>query len=122
MANALRQIRERRGWSVGHLAKKLHMSKMRLSRLERSKTRLPLDLVKRLADALECHWLDILEGMIELPPDEIVLLKDYMKLNANNKSALRAAAHAFAAEQHDEPPAPEQSTGNPPGKGRAKAA
>ncbi len=62
MSNRIKELREDRGWSQEDLAHRAGTTNQQISNLENGKRRLTQDWMKRLADALECHPLDILDG------------------------------------------------------------
>lgn len=65
MSNFIKVIRKNRGWTQEELGQRVNTTSQQIGNLESGKRRLTQDWIRKLADALECHPLDITEG----PPD-----------------------------------------------------
>lgn len=65
--NYIRTIRKDRGMTLQELADKVGTSNQQISNHESSKRRLTIEWLHRYAAALECHILDIIEGLNETP-------------------------------------------------------
>jgi transcriptional regulator with XRE-family HTH domain len=63
MINALRPRRHALGLSLQQLADRVGTSKGQIDKLEKGQRRLTIDWLNRLAQALECHPVDLLPGL-----------------------------------------------------------
>lgn len=79
--SVVRRIREERGWTVEELARKLKWNKSRLSRYENDVTPLSMDILERIASALEMSPV-VLVGFY--------LNKHYPQLRRRNSAAWKA--------------------------------
>lgn len=81
MANFIKQIREEAGLTTAQLAEKVRTSQQQISRLENGQLRLTWEWMQRVANALECHPLDLVEGpAVPKDNDEKELLKKFRGL------------------------------------------
>ncbi|MBY0430980.1 MAG: helix-turn-helix domain-containing protein [Rhodospirillales bacterium] len=99
MQNRIRELREQRGLSLEQLAARAGTTNQQVSRLEKGQRRLTDDWLRRLAEALQVHPVDLLSDLA-LPPDESELLRRYRNLSEAQRQALLATARAF--EEPDE--------------------
>ena len=56
----MRIERKKRGWSQSQLAKKLHVSRVTISRYERGLSSINLDMVTMISKVFQCSFLDYL--------------------------------------------------------------
>lgn len=104
--NWIKEIRKDKGFSVEKLANLVGVSAPYITMLENSERRIYYDVLKKIADALECHPLDITDGPANVAPpatrDERELLDAYRKLSEAEQSRILGYAEALkAAEQAD---------------------
>ncbi|WP_428247248.1 helix-turn-helix domain-containing protein [Ferrovibrio sp.] len=94
MRNRLRDLRLDRGLTQEELAEKLGTTKQHLGRLENSKSRLSTEWIERLAEALQCHPLELLEDTVPaVTPDEKAVLELYRGLaEADRRAFLQIAS------------------------------
>jgi len=72
--SALRQIRERRGWTQKDLAKRLNTTDVSVSRYEKEDNRLTLPLLKQMSKALGCSIAEIVgEADLQANPPPAVI-------------------------------------------------
>ncbi|HCS22812.1 MAG TPA: hypothetical protein DIW20_03605 [Rhodospirillaceae bacterium] len=62
MSNFIKQIREQAGITTAELAARVRTSQQQITNLENGKRKLTWEWMQRLADGLECHPLDLVEG------------------------------------------------------------
>lgn len=80
-ANFIKQIREDRDISTAKLASMMNTTPQQISHLELGKRKLSWEWILRLADALQCHPLDITEGPAKpKAPQERDLLNKFRQL------------------------------------------
>ena len=97
--NKIKALREERGWSMARLAEACHppTTASQINKLEKGKVRLTVDWMRRLADALECHQLDIMDGgPAMLKPREKALVNLFRGLSEEEQKAFYGAASALA--------------------------
>jgi transcriptional regulator with XRE-family HTH domain len=61
--NFIKDIRDDRGLSLEELAQRMNTTNQQISNLELGKRKLSWDWMQRLAGALECHPMDLVEGL-----------------------------------------------------------
>jgi len=83
--NYIKEIRTRRGMSLEDLAQAVGVTNPHISMLELGKRGLSWKMVQRIANALECAPLEIVEGANERPevksPSEQQLLASFRNLS-----------------------------------------
>lgn len=108
MRNYIRQFREERGLSQGDLARLVGTSNQQISHLEIGKRRLTQDWMRRIADALGCQAIDLIDGGPErLEPREQSLVDLFRGLSEPQRDAFYRTAAALAeshADNGDEEP------------------
>lgn len=84
--NFIKQLREQRNLTLQQLADACNTTHQQISNLENNKRKLTWEWMQRVADALECHPLDLVEGPAE-PKDqsERELIKAYRGLADGEK-------------------------------------
>lgn len=96
--NFIKNLREDRKMSMQELADRClpPTTNQQISRLEKSQRKLTQDWMVRLAAALECHPLDLMDGGPEtLKPDERALLETYRGMSENQKGVARSVVDAI---------------------------
>jgi len=96
MTNRIAEIRKARGLTLQEVATRAATTNQQVSHLERGRRKLSYEWMKRLASAMSCHPLDLLdhppetESMHEpvLSPRERELLNLFRSLNENEQDAL----------------------------------
>lgn len=92
MKNFISQLREERGLTLQELAQKVGTTHQQISNLEKGRRRLSWEWIQRIADALECHPLEIIEGPAAIIPkdeQEKELLKKFRGFDDSAKSAFK---------------------------------
>lgn len=105
MINALRPRRHALGLSLQQLADRVGTSKGQIDKLEKGQRRLTVDWLNRLAQALECHPVDLLPGLsapadatppaslsAELPPPSGISSLPYTTVPASISASHEGAA------------------------------
>ncbi len=102
MASKLRQIRERRGWSQSQLAERVNTTQVQIGRLEKGDRRLTVEWLQRLAQALDCKPIDLMdnglaeeEARYEAPPDGERVMRALIPTRFENCFWLRAGNDAL---------------------------
>lgn len=95
MRNRIREIRERLGLSLEALAERLGTTPMSLSRLERGKTRLKLEDVPKIADALGVEWHEIIGESPFLSTAEAKVIEAFRELPEDRKPNAEPALRAL---------------------------
>lgn len=93
--NKIKDLRDARGWSMQRLADACSppTTASQINKLEKGRIRLTVEWMQRLADALECHPADLLDGgPAALTPGERELLDHYRALTERGQDKLRGYA------------------------------
>ena len=91
--NYIRKMREKRGLSQEQLAQKLNTTNPQISNLELGKRRLTWEWMQRLAGALECQPLDLVENADRTDTHaEKNLLDTYRALDPHQQEAVHKMA------------------------------
>lgn len=81
MANFIKEIRNAQGLTLEQLADKVGTTPQQINFLEAGKRKLTWEWMQRVANALECHPLDLVEGpAVPKDNDEKELLKKFRGL------------------------------------------
>lgn len=102
MKNYLKELREDRGLTLQQLAEKAKTSNQQISNLEKSKRRLTWDWIMRLAEALQCHPLEITDGPAAILPkdeQERELLKKFRGFNDGEQKMFSHMLDSLAHEK-----------------------
>lgn len=105
MKNFIKQLREDRRLTTAQLAEKVGTSQQQISNLENGKRKLSWQWIQRLADALECHSLEITEGSSTIAPrndQEKELLRRFRGFNDGEKQMFSHMLKSFKNEQIDD--------------------
>ena len=95
--NHIRELRKGRGLSQNELARKIGTSNQQVSYLETGRRRLTDIWMLRLAEALECHPADLLNGGPErVTRRERMLVDIFRGLSEEQKTAFFKVASALA--------------------------
>ena len=95
--NYIRELRDARGWSQEELAGRTGTTNQQIGRLELGQRRLTAEWMYRLADALECHPTDLLDGgPARLKPRTRAIADIFEGLNEDQQDAFFKAASALA--------------------------
>ncbi len=98
MGNFIRQIRTERGYTTAELAQKVGTSQQQISKLERSSS-LKWEWIQRLASALDCHPMDITEGLARPHDDsEREIVKKFHQMAEAQKAAFMHIVDALLAQ------------------------
>jgi transcriptional regulator with XRE-family HTH domain len=99
MANFIKQIRLDRDLTAQQLADMLHTTQQQISLLEK-KTSLRWEWIVRIANALQCHPLDITEGpAVPRTPAERDLIQNFRALREPGKQQMFVHMIEAAAKQ-----------------------
>lgn len=90
-ANRIREIREDRGLTQEQLAERCNSTKATISKLELSQRGLSQTWLYRLATALECHWVELIEDT-PVPRDRYGRVLATCYLDGDNLNARLVAA------------------------------
>jgi len=97
--NRIRSIREDRGLTQEGLAALCHTSKAQVSKLEKGQRQLTQEWLYRLATALGCHWVELIEDTpIPRDRDEADLLGGYRGLSSEQQEFVRRIFRAQGIE------------------------
>ncbi len=88
-------LRLEQNLSMDRLGERCHppASGSQINKIEKGLTQLTMDWIYRIADALDVHYLDILEP---LPPQEAKLLQFYRGMSEEKATAVIQVAEAMA--------------------------
>jgi transcriptional regulator with XRE-family HTH domain len=97
MKNRIRELRTARGLTLKELARRVSTSNQQISHLETGKRRLTVGWMERIADALDCNPLELLEEELHLRNErERALVELFRGLSEEQKEAFLQAAAALA--------------------------
>ena len=97
MKNRIRELRTARGLTLRELAGRVSTSNQQISHLETGKRRLTVGWVERIARALDCHPLELLDEGLDLRNErERALIELYRGLSEEQQEAFLQAAAALA--------------------------
>jgi transcriptional regulator with XRE-family HTH domain len=103
----LRRLREDRLLSQAELAERAHTSQPQIDRLEKGLRRMSVDWAKRLAPALQCHWLDLMgEPQAAYSPQTKAIAEVVEGLSEDDQAAVYRHATALAHGNKPEPLSP----------------
>ncbi len=95
-ANRIRDVREDRGLTQEQLAEKTGTSNQQIGRLENRERRLTWEWIQLLANALECHPMDLVEASANASTDEMKLLQTYRALSPTEQKTVANMADYLA--------------------------
>lgn len=97
-ANRIRHLREERALTQEQLAEKTGTTNQQIGRLENRERRLTWDWMQRIAAALECHPMDLVEETVpaSASDDERKLLESYRALPDEEKRTVSNMADYLA--------------------------
>lgn len=96
-SNRIKDIREDRGLTQEQLAEKLCTSNQQIGRLENSERRLTWEWMQRIANALECHPMDLVdESSTSSNTEERKLLNTYRALPPQERKTVADMADYLA--------------------------
>lgn len=96
-ANQIRKMRENRHLTQEQLAEKIGTTNQQIGRLENQERRLTWEWMQRIANALECHPIDLVETAPTTASDEErKLLETYRQLSAEEKRTVTGMADYLA--------------------------
>ena len=96
-ANRIREVREARDFTQEFLAEKIGTSNQQIGRLENRERRLTWEWMQKIANALECHPMDLVEAAATPSNDEErKLLEAYRQLPAHERQTVNNMADYLA--------------------------
>ncbi len=97
MENRIRELRKRRGLTLKELAGLVDTSSQQISLLEKGKRRLTVEWMQRIAHALDCHPLELLDRGVHLKNErESALIELFRGLSEEQQEAFLKAVAALA--------------------------
>lgn len=99
MKNYIKQLREDRKLTTAQLGELAGTTQQQISLLENSKRSLRWDWIVRLADALQCHPMDITEGPGGSDPLERELIAKFRRFHETDKLKYVSIADAFIGDR-----------------------
>jgi transcriptional regulator with XRE-family HTH domain len=79
MENFIKEIRKSQGLSLEDLAQKIGTTPQQINFLENGKRKLTWDWMQRIANGLECHPIDLVEGPASTPTAKDATEADLLK-------------------------------------------
>jgi transcriptional regulator with XRE-family HTH domain len=103
MKNRIRELRKARGLTLKELARRVDTSNQQISHLETGKRRLTVGWLERIATALDCHPLELLDEGLHLRNErERALVELYRGLSEEQQDAFFEAVAALAKPLSDQ--------------------
>jgi transcriptional regulator with XRE-family HTH domain len=98
MQNRIKELRKARGLTLEALARMVNSSNQHISHLENGRRRLTVDWIERIANALDCHPLELLDNQVLARTErEITMLRLFRALSEEQQKALVVATAALAS-------------------------
>lgn len=96
--STLERLRDKADLSQQKLADKIGTSQSQIDRLEKGLRKMTPQWAKRLAPALECHWLELMDETppAQLEPQEAALLGRVRELAETDRETVYRIAEALA--------------------------
>lgn len=85
MGNRIKELRLDRGLSQQQLADRIGTTKATISKWEKGQRQLTLEKMYRLADALQCHHVELIDNTAPVSDDENELLKTFRGLSEDER-------------------------------------
>lgn len=101
--SALRILRERAGLSQKELGRRANTSQQQIDKLEKSERKMTVDWIRRLAEALDCHPIELLGPKYTLSPAERAFLRLLDRLAPDDQEQLLRIGMTFTPEQPKPP-------------------